>query len=277
MTGWAVVVRCPPDRRDAVAQWLAERTGCAVAELSDGTLSAWMEASGGALDLARAARDAFGPDADARVEEAPPVDWSVAWRDGIAPRRFGRLVVTPSWIPLPEGPGAVVVVLDPETAFGSGEHGSTRTALILLEQLISTGDRVLDLGSGSGILAIAAARLGAIRAVGVEVDEEANRVAERNATRNGVATTVSFVEGDAGSLAPLLGPADVVLANILRTANVQLLPAILASLRPGGMAIFAGMETAEAPLFTPALDRAGFTPRRVAHADGWWGIAASRE
>ena len=83
--------------------------------------------------------------------------------------------------------GPVVVLMDPENAFGSGEHGSTRAALTLLEALLRPGDRVLDLGSGSGILAIAAARLGAGRAVGVEVDAEANTVAVRNAERNGVA------------------------------------------------------------------------------------------
>ena len=85
-----------------------------------------------------------------------------------------------------------MVVLDPETAFGSGEHGSTRAALALLERQLRPGDRVLDLGSGSGILAIAAVKLGAARAIGIEIDAEANVVAVRNASGTGARTGSSF-------------------------------------------------------------------------------------
>jgi ribosomal protein L11 methyltransferase len=169
------------------------------------------------------------------------VDWSTRWRDGLGARRFGRLTVVPSWVPHESADGPVVV-LDPESAFGSGEHGSTRAALALLERHLRSGDRVLDLGSGSGILAIAAVKLGASRAVGIENDAEAIPVARRNAERNTTSGAVAFLEGDAGDLAPLLGPADLLLSNILRTVNTTLLPAIVAALRPGGLAIFSGME-----------------------------------
>ena len=127
------------------------------------------------------------------------------------------------------------MTLDPETAFGSGEHGSTRVALTLLERWFVPGDRVLDLGSGSGILAIAAVKLGAARAVGIEVDAEANVVAARNASakRRRVGGRVSRRAMPA-TLAPLLGPADLVLSNILRTVNTALLPAIAAALAPAG-------------------------------------------
>ena len=90
---------------------------------------------------------------------------------------------------------------------------------------------MLDLGSGSGILALAAVKLGAARAIGIENDPEANVVAARNASRNGVEDAVEFLDGDAGDLAPLLGPADLVLSNILRSANTALLPAIARALR----------------------------------------------
>ena len=168
------------------------------------------------------------------------------------------------------------MVLDPETAFGSGEHGSTRAALVLLDRLITPGDLVLDLGSGSGILSIAAAKLGAGRVVGVELDPESNPVAERNAERNGVSATVSFLQGDASHLAPLLGPVDLVLSNILRSVNQVLLPVIAEVLRPGGIAIFSGMETSEASAFLPLLPPGGFAVGDELSDEGWWAVAARR-
>ncbi|MGH7526829.1 MAG: 50S ribosomal protein L11 methyltransferase, partial [Gemmatimonadales bacterium] len=204
------------------------------------------------------------------------VDWSVQWRDGLGARRFGRLTVVPSWLPEADQPEPAAVVLDPEMAFGSGEHGSTRAALVLLERLLQPGDTVLDLGSGSGILAIASVKLGAARAVGIENDGEANQVAVRNAERNGVRRWVEFLDGDAGDLAPLLGPADLLLSNILRTINTALLPAVVRALRPGGVAIFAGMEEVEAPLFRSALQAVGLVACDETADAGWWAVAARR-
>jgi ribosomal protein L11 methyltransferase len=203
-----------------------------------------------------------------------PVDWTTGWRHGLGERRFGRLTVVPSWVDHPE-PSGPSVVLDPESAFGSGEHGSTRAALTLLERHLRPGDRALDLGSGSGILAIAAIKLGAVRAVGIENDPEANPVARRNADRNGVSHAVEFLDGDAGDLAPLLGPADLLLSNILRTVNTALLPAIGVAVRPGGVAIFSGMEREEADLFRPAL-AAGFVLIDEVEDGGWWAVGAVR-
>jgi ribosomal protein L11 methylase PrmA len=91
-----------------------------------------------------------------------------------------------------------------------------------------------------------------------------------------VAARVQFVEGDAAHLAPLAGPADLILSNILRGPNVALLPAIADALAPSGVVILAGMEHPEAPLFLPELDRAGFTPLRETVDEGWWAVAATR-
>lgn len=204
------------------------------------------------------------------------MDWSVRWREGLGARRFGRLTVVPSWLPEAANPESGTVVLDPESAFGSGEHGSTRAALVLLERLLHPGDAVLDLGSGSGILAIASVKLGAARAVGIEDDSEANQVAMRNADRNRVRHLVEFLDGDAGDLAPLLGPADLLLSNILRTINTALLPAVVSALRPGGIAIFSGMEEVEAPLFRSALEVVGLMVCDETADAGWWAVAARR-
>ena len=279
MSWWAIDVRTTPDRREWLGAWLVAHTGQAVEERDDGTLVTFAADEGAADALVAALGQegaASGAALDARRRPLEDVDWSTHWRDGLGARRFGRLVVAPSWIEPPEDADAVTVILDPENAFGSGEHGSTRAALLLLERLLRPGDRVLDLGSGSGILAIAAARLGAARAVGVENDPEANDVAARNATRNGVERLTEFLDGDAGDLAPLLGPADLLLSNILRAANTALLPSILAALRPGGLAVFSGMETTEAELFRPVLIRAGLGIVDEAVDAGWWAVAARR-
>ncbi|HXE58484.1 MAG TPA: 50S ribosomal protein L11 methyltransferase [Gemmatimonadales bacterium] len=276
MTWWAIDVRGEAARRDALAAWLVRTTGLAVEERPDGTLVSFADTEAGAERLIDRLRAEHGEGLQITRRALEPTDWSTRWREGLGPRRLGRLVVAPSWVAYAPGPEETVVVLDPETAFGSGEHGSTRVALRLLERLVAPGDRVLDLGSGSGILAIAAVRLGASRAVGIETDAEANDVAARNAERNGVADRARFLAGDAADLAPLLGPADLVLSNILRTVNVALLPAILASLRPGGIAIFAGMEEAEAAEFRGPLAAAGFEAVEEAVDAGWWGVAARR-
>jgi ribosomal protein L11 methyltransferase len=272
MTWWAIDVRPDPSRREWVGAWLVARTGHAVEERDDGTLVTFAEDEH-AADALMAELARTEPVATAR-RPLVQVDWTTRWREGLGARRFGRLTVAPSWIEAPAAAGAPLVSLDPETAFGSGEHGSTRAALTLLERHLRLGDRVLDLGSGSGILAIAAVRLGAGSAVGIDNDPEADPVARRNAARNDVA--VDFLTGDAGDLAPLLGPADLLLSNILRTVNTALLPAIVRALRPGGIGIFSGMEAAEAPLFRPALAAAGFAPRDEVTDAGWWALAAER-
>jgi ribosomal protein L11 methyltransferase len=258
-----------------VGAWLVARTGQAVEERDDGTLVTFTEDERAADALVAAlAAEGEAPVATSR-RQLEQVDWAMRWRDGLGPRHFGRLTVLPSWVELPTDDGPMVV-LDPESAFGSGEHGSTRAALTLLERHLRPGDRVLDLGSGSGILAIAAAKLGAASAVGIENDAEANPVAWRNAERNAVTAAVDFLEGDAGDLAPLLGPADLLLSNILRLVNTELLPAIVAALRPGGLAIFSGMEELEAPLFRPVLQTAGLNVRDEVTDTGWWAVAAAR-
>ena len=277
MSWWAIDVRPAAEQRDRMTAWLVARTGQAVEERDDGTLVTFApdEASAEAL-VAQLERE-VDPSAETRRRLLETVDWSIRWRDGLGPRRFGRLTVVPSWVPEAACPDQHTVVLDPENAFGSGEHGSTRIALTLLEQLLVPGHLVLDLGSGSGILAIAAVKLGAARAVGIENDTEAIEVAIRNADRNGVSGAVEFLEGDAGILAPLVGPAGLLLSNILHTANTALLPAITDALQPGGLAIFSGMEQAEAAEFRESLRAAEFDLVREASDSGWWGVAARRK
>ncbi len=277
MSWWAIDVRAAAEQRDRLGAWLVARTGHAVEERDDGTLVTFAadEAAADALEAELGREAEVGAETTRRLLE--PVDWSTRWREGLVPRHLGRLTVVPSWLPEAASPDPYTVVLDPESAFGSGEHGSTRVALRLMEQLLLPSRLVLDLGSGSGILAIAAVKLGAAHAVGIETDPEANQVAVRNAARNGVGGQVEFLEGDAGLLAPLVGPADLILSNILRTANTELLRAICRASVPGGLAIFSGMEQDEAPEFREALRGAGFGLVRETVDAGWWGVAARKD
>jgi ribosomal protein L11 methyltransferase len=274
MTWWAIDVRTSAGQRDSVGAWLVARTGQAVEERDDGTLVAFAPDD----EAVAALVEEFGREVDAPVLIEPrrveSTDWSTRWREGLGPRTLGRLTIIPSWLPEAWEPDPLTIVLDPETAFGSGEHGSTRAALTLLSRLLRPGDRVLDLGSGSGILTIAAIKLGAARAIGIEIDAEANEVAARNAARNGVSDRVEFLEGDAAVLAPLVGPADLLLSNILRAVNTALLPVITRAVGPGGIAIFSGMEQPEAEKFRRILTDAGFKLVQETLDAGWWGVAA---
>jgi ribosomal protein L11 methyltransferase len=276
MTWWAIDVRTPAERREVLGAWLVARTGQAVEERDDGTLVAFAPDEHSAEALIEELDRSGDPPLETERRPVETTDWSTRWRQGLSARQLGRLTIVPSWLPEAQDPDPLTVVLDPESAFGSGEHGSTRVALSLLSRLLKRGDRVLDLGSGSGILSIAAVKLGAASAIGIEVDPEANEVAYRNAARNGVAERVEFLEGDAAALAPLAGPADLVLSNILRTVNTALLPVIAESLRPGGIAIFSGMEQGEAGEFRGFLSAAGFRTMQETIDAGWWGVAAER-
>jgi len=273
MSWCALDVRSPAGERDAVAAWLVGRTGQAVEERDDGTLVGVADSAGAADLLLEQLRSTFGHQVAGAARPLPDVDWRLRWRDGLAARRLGRLLIAPSWIDVSQT-DALVVRIDPETAFGTAEHGSTRGALLLLDRLIAPNDRVLDLGSGSGILGIAAARLGAARVTGIDVDPEAEPIAHANAERNGVADRVCFLTGDALVLTPLLGPAELILSNILRAQNEALLPAVREALAPGGRAVFAGLEAGDRGEFLAALEREGLSPSDETVDTGWWTVVA---
>ena len=277
MTGtwWRLTITCDPNQSDAIAAALVTATGNGVEELVAGTICTTLDSEDGADRLLQGLVARFG-DLHGEIIATDAIDWSTRWRDGIVTRTFGRLVLTPSWLPVEPLPAQVVVSIDPESAFGSGEHGSTRGALALVEQHLHPGDRVLDLGSGSGILAIAAVKLGARSAIGIEVDEESLPIADANARKNGVHRMVTFLCGDASDLAALAGPADLICSNILRSVNTMLLPSILDALAPAGIAIFAGMEETEEPMFRPVLVAHGLDLIGDARDAGWWSAAVRR-
>ena len=174
-------------------------------------------------------------------------DWSVLWRQGLGPRTISdRLVITPSWCDAEAPEGAVVVTIDPGMAFGTAEHETTRGALRLMDRAISTGERLLDAGCGSAILAISAVLLGARQVVAVDFDPYACEAARDNAEVNGVTDSVRIEEA---ALTPAWfdgrGPFDGILANIQAGVLVRLLGSFANALRPRGWLILSGITEEE--------------------------------
>jgi len=198
-------------------------------------------------------------------------DWAEAWKRGLAPRRLTeRLLVTTTWHPADPRPGDVVLVIDPGMAFGTAEHGTTRGCLRLLDRVVEAGERVLDVGSGSGILAIAAARLGAGDVLAFEGDPLAVEALAENLARNGVDGRVRWDArwADAAILAGV-GPCDGVVANLESGILRPLLGGFAAALRPGGWLILSGILDHEWPGIRDAAAGAGFRLADV-DADGEW-------
>lgn len=204
----------------------------------------------------------------------PNEDWAATWREGLGPRPVTeRIVVKPTWTEWDARPGQVVVDIDPQMAFGTGEHATTRGCLRLLDDVLHPGDRVLDVGSGSAILAITAAMLGARECIAVEYDPDANLNARENLERNRVEDRVRIVEAMAGpALLEELGPFDVLLANILSGVIRPLLAAFRRSLggSPDGRLIVSGILRTEAPLVIHDAEAAGFRVVQVDEEEEWW-------
>jgi ribosomal protein L11 methyltransferase len=192
------------------------------------------DADGAAL-LGTAARALGLPAPVFSVEPVAEQNWVQLTQSQFDPIRVsGRLWIVPSWHEAPD-PEAINLVLDPGMAFGTGSHPTTRLCLEWLEREIRGGEHVLDYGCGSGILAIAAARLGAASVAGVDIDPQAVEAARANAERNGV--TASFFD----SAAPVAGEYDLVVANILSNPLRVLAPAICAHVRRGGRLALSGI------------------------------------
>lgn len=221
-------------------------------------------------------RDEFARFADVELRARPLYerDWQTSWRDffGIV-RTGGGVIVVPTWVEHEPAPDEVVVRLDPGQAFGTGHHETTRLCLAALAQAVRPGVRVLDVGTGSGILAIAAAKLGAARVEALDIDPVAVEVARANVRANGVADRVHVV---AGSLeAPLAEAVEVVVANINTESDVALAPAFAESLVPGGRAVVSGFLAPDVPVVREALVAAGLTVEAVRH-EGEWALLEAR-
>ena len=206
-------------------------------------------------------------------------DWSEAWKADFKPIRIGkRLVIVPAWLNPPLAPDDVPIRLDPGMAFGTGTHPTTQLCLAAIERHLKPGSPVIDLGTGSGILAIAAAKLGAGPLLAVDIDDEAVRVAKENAAANGVADHIHI---EKGSLAEVLAhqfgmaSAPFVVANILARVIINLLTEGLGrTLAPSGLLILSGILAEQEPSVVDALRSAGCKVVEQRQSGDWIALAA---
>ncbi len=231
--------------------------------------------------LALAVREgAFGPGADLgtlRITEAvrDDSDWKDKWKAYFKPfRASDRLVVRPSWEEYQPKDGDLVIEIDPGMAFGTGTHETTSMCLALLDERLQPGQKVLDAGCGSGILAIAAAMLGAGQVLGVDVDREAVRVASENIEKNGVAGTAKAVFGDLTKGVPFT--ADLIVGNLMAELICLLGKDIRAHLSPGGLFIASGILLEKEEMVRTALTEAGFTLEEVRRRNEWCAMVLRR-
>jgi ribosomal protein L11 methyltransferase len=204
------------------------------------------------------------------VEQVRQEDWAEGWKQHFQAVRIGRrLVVKPTWEAFAAGPDDVVVELDPGMAFGTGTHGTTRLCLEALAALFdgpAPPRAVLDVGTGSGILAIAAAALGAERVLACDIDPEACRVAAENARHNKVADRIEVSDR---RLEELPGGFDLVLANILAEENIRLAPALVGRMAAGASLILSGILQSREAAVAAAFASHPLAPPVITRSEEW--------
>ena len=203
---------------------------------------------------------AVEPIGDLVVRDLPEdEDWQNSWKSHFKILRIGkRLVIKPTWLDLDPGPDDIVIELDPGIAFGTGYHPTTDTCLQALEQHITPGMTVLDLGTGSGILTIAAIKLGAELATALDIDRQAVTAARRNFRRCGISKQVRLGQGSVPHPTAAAGEFDLAVANISARGVADRCPFILTALKPGGLFIASGLLITQKEEVAEAVDPLGF-------------------
>ncbi len=233
------------------------------------------------LEVALLLLSRVSPISEPRITILEAADWAEAWKAFFPPQHIGeRTVIVPTWRTYEPRPGEVVIHLDPGMAFGTGLHATTRLCLVAIERLLQPGWRVLDVGTGSGILAIAAALQGAAEVHALDVDPVAVDVARENVALNHVEHIVSVAQGTLGPHAPAGIPVytgtgwDLLLVNILADTIIAMAEGIALALRPGGMWVASGIIRDRAEDVAQAVQQAGLVITQRAQEEDWialWG------
>lgn len=213
------------------------------------TIHGYMREQPAAADAAADVRAAFeraGVAAEISHRFVAEEDWAESWKEHFHVERFGEhLVVVPTWRSYEPQPGDVTIALDPGMAFGTGQHETTRMCLEALERAVQPGMAVLDAGCGSGILSLAAAKLGAREVIAVDVDPNCARITTENARLNDAEAIVTAREGSLGDVWPFPEAADqrfdVVVTNIIARVIIEMAAPLVDALAPGGRLIVSGV------------------------------------
>ncbi|MCR4817789.1 MAG: 50S ribosomal protein L11 methyltransferase [Fretibacterium sp.] len=211
-----------------------------------------------------------------RSQKTENQSWSTQHLEAFPPLNVGRsLTVMAPWHKNEAEPGRIPIYIYPSSAFGTGYHESTRIALELLEDAVRQGDTILDVGTGTGILFIAALKLGAARAVARDLDPTTLDEVRRNMNLNAINSKACDL-----SVGNLLNGvnilANILTANILLTPNLTMLPDVKRVLKPKGYAVFSGMTEVERGTFISVLSSSGLTVDRELRSGDWWGCRARR-
>lgn len=209
-------------------------------------------------------------------------EWLYKWQEHFKPSKVGeRIVVKPGWEDYEAAEGELVIEMDPGMAFGSGLHETTSMCIKALEKDLGGAYdpsrypiKVLDVGTGTGILAMAAVLLGADEALGIDIDDEAVRVANENIAKNGLEGRISIKRGNL--MDGIDYDPDIIVANLMADLVVMLSPAAAAQLRPGGLYITSGILDIKEEIVKKAIEDAGFDIIEVLADGEWRAIAASR-
>jgi ribosomal protein L11 methyltransferase len=200
-------------------------------------------------------------------------NWNEEWENSIGiVEATSNIIIKPSWKKLRKrDKGKIVLHIDPKMAFGTGHHETTRLSLVLLEEHLRSGMNVLDFGSGTGILAIAAVKLGAASALAIDNDPWAVENAQENITRNRVPRTVKAIEGD-GSKLPKQ-PFDLIIANIDFPTITKHMPNLVRKLKPQGILILSGLLTTDLTDFLDNISHQGIVPLEMLNENEWVALA----
>lgn len=203
-------------------------------------------------------------------------DWAESWKLHFHPVKItDRIVVRPGWREYEAHAGEIIIELDPGMAFGTGTHPTTALCIRLVEAHMKPGMKFLDIGTGSGILMIAAAKTGATTMAGIDNDPVAVEVAGNNLLRNKIAPAdFTLVEGDL--VTSVNRPFDMIAANILAETICRMIPDIPPLLSPGGVFIASGIIIEKEPMVLEALHSQGFEIIEIRQLEGWTAIAARR-
>lgn len=205
---------------------------------------------------------------DISCNEIQDEDWSSSWKEYFHTVKVGDIIVIkPSWEAYNESPDDIVIELDPGMAFGTGTHHTTAMCIRLLEEIITGGMKVFDVGTGSGVLAITAAKLGATDIAAVDFDSVAVRVAKDNVANNSVEEYISVRQGDL--LQGIEGRADVIIANIIADIIIRLLDDVPHKLKQGGTMLASGIIADRVADVTAAVVAHGLLVDKVVEQGGW--------